>query len=79
MKEFLVTLFFGWCGAHKFMKKKYVLGVVYLCTLGVFGIGWFVDTVLALARMTKGEKTENNGNKAKNSENYGGGVQMASN
>ena len=53
MKEFLITFFFGWLGVHRFMKKQYVLGVVYLLTLGVFGIGWVIDTIIALINLTK--------------------------
>lgn len=53
MKEFLITFFFGWLGVHRFMKKQYVSGVVYLLTLGVFGIGWVIDTIIALINLTK--------------------------
>lgn len=48
MSKFLITLFLGWAGVHKFMEKKIGMGILYLCTLGLFGIGWMVDTVKAL-------------------------------
>lgn len=61
MKEFLITLFFGWLGAHRFMKKQYLIGAIYLCTLGGFGIGWTVDTILALVNVIKGKQPEKTG------------------
>lgn len=73
MKEFLITLFLGEFGVHRFMKKQYLIGVIYLCTLGVFGIGWLIDTVIALSKVVKGETTGNDEQKAKKSENFGEG------
>ena len=58
MSEFIITLLFGWLGAHKFMQKKYVLGIVYLFTMGLFGIGWMIDVVLALIKMVNGGQQE---------------------
>lgn len=45
---FIITLLFGWCGAHKFMQKKYGMGFLYLCTFGLFCVGWIIDCILAL-------------------------------
>lgn len=56
MKNFLITLFLGWLGVHKFMKKKYILGILYLCTLGLFSIGWIIDTIIAFMQMVNGEQ-----------------------
>lgn len=56
MKDFIVTLLFGWLGVHKFMQKKYGLGILYLCTLGLFGIGWLIDTIKAFIQMTNGRQ-----------------------
>ncbi len=36
---------FGFLGAHRFYYGKKVSGVVYLCTLGLLGIGWLFDLV----------------------------------
>ena len=44
----LLWFFLGIFGAHRFYCGRYLLGVVYLLTLGLFGIGWFVDLVLIL-------------------------------
>ena len=45
---FIITLLFGWCGAHKFIQKKYGLGLLYLFTFGLFTFGWAVDCIRAL-------------------------------
>lgn len=45
MRKFLITLFFGWAGIHKFLDKKIGTGILYLCTFGLFGIGWIIDTI----------------------------------
>ncbi|XP_069102878.1 uncharacterized protein [Argopecten irradians] len=33
----------GILGFHHFYLENYVLGIVYLCTFGVYGLGWIVD------------------------------------
>lgn len=43
---FLPCLFGGWFGLHKFMEGKTGIGVLYLCTLGLFGIGWIIDCII---------------------------------
>lgn len=51
-KSKLITLilwfFLGLFGGHRFYIGSYGLAVVYLLTLGLFGIGWLVDLVLLL-------------------------------
>lgn len=34
---------FGFLGAHRFYYGKKVSGVIYLCTLGLLGVGWLFD------------------------------------
>jgi len=34
---------FGFLGAHRFYYGKKVSGVIYLCTLGLLGVGWVFD------------------------------------
>lgn len=46
--EVLVCFFLGGLGIHRFMKKYTVSGIVYLCTGGLFGIGWLVDFIFLL-------------------------------
>jgi TM2 domain-containing membrane protein YozV len=56
-KSWLATLilcfFLGYLGIHRFYTGHTVLGVVYLCTLGLLGIGVFVDFFLILFRAYK--------------------------
>lgn len=47
MTNFIITLLFGWCGVHKFIQKKTGMGLLYLCTMGLFGIGWIYDCIVA--------------------------------
>lgn len=42
-KKYLITLFFGWTGAHKFIEGKIGLGILYLCTFGLWCVGWIID------------------------------------
>lgn len=46
--SFLLCLFFGIFGAHKFYEGRVLLGIVYLCTLGLSGIGVIIDLVILL-------------------------------
>lgn len=44
----LLCFFLGVFGAHKFYEGKILLGIVYLFTLGLFGIGVIVDFIVLL-------------------------------
>lgn len=37
---------FGFLGAHRFYYGRPVTGTLWLCTLGLLGIGWLVDLFL---------------------------------
>lgn len=39
----LLCIFFGYFGAHKFYERDTTMGIIYLLTFGLFGIGWIVD------------------------------------
>lgn len=56
MGNFLITLFLGPFGVHKFMQKKYGMGFLYLFTGGLFVIGWLVDTANAFIALFKHDK-----------------------
>ncbi len=43
---FLLCLFLGYLGIHKFYEGRILLGVVYLFTGGLFGIGILIDLVI---------------------------------
>lgn len=45
---FFLCLFLGYLGAHKFYEGRVGLGILYLVTLGLFGIGWIIDTISLL-------------------------------
>lgn len=43
--KFLITALLGYFGVHKFIEKKYIIGILYLFTLGFFGIGVILDLI----------------------------------
>jgi restriction system protein len=45
-----LCFFLGGLGAHKFYEGKVIMGVIYLFTLGFFGIGWFIDIFILLCK-----------------------------
>jgi len=47
---FFLCLFLGFFGAHKFYEGKTGMGILYLFTLGLCGIGWFVDLIVILTK-----------------------------
>lgn len=46
----LLCFFFGMLGAHKFYEGNGGLGVLYLFTMGLFGIGWLADLMILATR-----------------------------
>ena len=48
MLALLLCIFLGWFGAHRFYTGYPVLGLVYMFTLGLFGIGVVLDTLWLL-------------------------------
>ena len=40
---YLLWFFLGWCSAHKFYLDKTGVGILYLLTGQLFGIGWLID------------------------------------
>lgn len=47
---FLLCLFLGYFGAHKFYEGKAGIGVLYLFTGGLCGIGWIIDCIILLCQ-----------------------------
>lgn len=47
---FFLCLFLGIFGAHKFYDGKAGMGILYLCTCGLFFIGWLIDIFAILGR-----------------------------
>lgn len=42
---FILCILFGAFGVHKFYEGKIALGILYLCTGGLCGIGWIIDAI----------------------------------
>ncbi len=47
---FLLCLFLGVIGAHKFYEGKIGMGILYLFTMGLLGIGVFIDLIRLLLK-----------------------------
>lgn len=45
---FLLCLFLGWAGAHRFYVGKAGSAFLWLFTGGLGGIGWFLDSIVIL-------------------------------
>lgn len=45
---FFLCLFFGFFSVHKFYEGKVGMGILYLLTLGLFGIGVLIDFIVLL-------------------------------
>ena len=45
-KAFFLCLFLGVFGAHKFYEGRVLLGVVYICTGGLCGVGVIIDLLI---------------------------------
>lgn len=51
----LMAIFFGPLGVHRFMTGYVGLGILYIFTGGLFGVGWLVD-IIQLAANTYTDK-----------------------
>ena len=50
--SFFLCFFLGFWGIHKFYEGKAGMGILYLFTMGLFGIGWLVDLIVLLTKPT---------------------------
>lgn len=47
---FFLCLFLGVLGVHKFYEGKIIMGILYLCTYGLCGIGCLIDLIIILCK-----------------------------
>lgn len=77
--DFVICLFFGYIGLHKFYERKYSIGILYFFTLGLFSLGWIYDCIILGKQVYNFNKcsksnitnaTTNSNDYDKNSEDY---------
>ena len=56
---FLLCIFFGSFGFHRFYVGKVGTGLAYLFTFGFLGIGWVVDTIKLIMGTFKDKQHKN--------------------
>jgi len=44
--SFFLCLFLGVFGMHKFYERRILLGILYLCTAGLGGVGVIIDLII---------------------------------
>jgi TM2 domain-containing membrane protein YozV len=47
----LLTFFFGVIGVHRFLRGQIGLGILYIFTGGLFGIGVLIDFIISLVKL----------------------------
>ena len=57
-KNLLIVIFGGWFGLHKFLNKEIGMGILYLFTFGLFGIGWVIDIIKEVINLLNGGVTK---------------------
>ena len=51
--ELIICIFLGVIGGHKFYKGNIKMGILYLFTGGLLGIGWLIDIIKLINDLTK--------------------------
>lgn len=50
---YLLWFFVGLLGIHRFYLGSTLWGIIYLCTGGLFGVGWLIDLFLIPGLVSK--------------------------
>lgn len=58
MTGIIIAVLLGWAGGYQFYKNKIGMGILYLFTCGLFGIGWIVDIIMAISESNKSNKKD---------------------
>lgn len=48
--SWILCFYLGYFGVHKFYEGDNKMGIIYLCTIGLFGIGWIIDLIMILTK-----------------------------
>ena len=49
----IIVICLGMFGVHKFIKGQIILGLIYICTYGLFGVGLFIDAIKAFRKLLR--------------------------
>ena len=58
--DMILCICFGYLGIHKFYEGNTKVGLIYLFTLGLFGIGWIIDIFVLGKKLVLKYKKNNN-------------------
>ena len=57
LPTFLLFLVLSWpVGAHRFFLKRYALAILFIITIGGFGIWWIIDFILIVTGSMKDDR-----------------------
>jgi len=57
LPTFLLFLVLSWpLGAHRFFLKRYASAILFIITIGGFGIWWFIDFILIVTGSMKDDR-----------------------
>ena len=57
LPTFLLFLVLSWpLGAHRFFLKRYALAILFIITIGGFGIWWIIDFILIVTGSMKDDR-----------------------
>jgi TM2 domain-containing membrane protein YozV len=51
----LVTIILGYLGVHRFLRGQIGIGLLYLLTGGLAGIGWIIDIICSIVWATQAD------------------------